>query len=164
MKEDSDVDGNLLLLLVAAGVAQQSQGYLLENELNQNNSFDKLHVVISFTSAVMLQSGEFAVVYDVIPNKDGWDNLAYANYVLGYSYFGIIMFWCLQINDTKNKEKFEKVYSIAGLIAKLSILFSDVLIFKRDTLDKWDVSMVLVTVFTALPLVIAPIYFLIKMF
>ena len=148
-------------MLVAAGVAQQSQGYLLENELNQNNSFDKLHVVISFTSAVMLQSGEFAVVYDVIPDKDGWDNLAYANYVLGYSYFGIIMFWCLQAN-TDNKEAFEKIYSFAGLIAKLSILFSDVLIFKRNTLKNWDVALSLVTGFTVLPLVIAPIYFLVK--
>lgn len=85
---DSPADFNLLLLLCAAGIAQQSQGYLLEMDYpygsNDNGQWDS-HIVVAYFSAIMLQSGEFAVVYDIIPEKGTNEILAYSNYVYGYS-------------------------------------------------------------------------------
>ena len=106
---ESSADFNLLLLLCAAGVAQQSQGYLLEVDedsisnkpkgattsdsdtylISKDNTTSnvqwKSHVAVAFLSAILLQAGEFAVVYDVIPEKNTNELLAYSNYTLGYS-------------------------------------------------------------------------------
>ena len=104
---DSLADFNLLLLLCAAGAAQQSQGYLLEVEqdkaltdekkaskinFNENTLAKKnrTHTVVAYLTAVLLQSGEFAVVYDIIPNKGNQENWAYINYTLGYSKFVVL--------------------------------------------------------------------------
>ena len=98
---ESSADFNLLLLLCAAGVAQQSQGYLLEvdeapfqrlrepltssDNKNIPTSQWRNHVIVAYLSAILLQAGEFAVVYDVIPEKSTNELLAYSNYTLGYS-------------------------------------------------------------------------------
>lgn len=134
MKNDTEADADLILLLCAAGIAQQAQGYLLENEL-KTNSIRPDHVTVSFLSAVLLQIGEFLVVYNVIPDKSSLTiKLAYANYVIGYSYFGVIMLMCFVFKNGGFKQvveesTWEKIYSIAGLFAKLAILYSDYAVY-----------------------------------
>ena len=111
---ESSADFNLLLLLCAAGVAQQSQGYLLEVDedsisnkpkgsttsdpdtylISKDNTTSnvkwKSHVAVAYLSAILLQAGEFAVVYDVIPEKNTNEVLAYSNYTLGYSKYDLL--------------------------------------------------------------------------
>lgn len=122
------------ILLAGAGVAQQCSGFQLEGD-----SGDKASVFVAYFSALGLQIGEFAVVYLAL--SDGIDLygarsditwLAYSTYVVGYSLFGVLMLlWLNADNETRNA-KFERLYSLAGLVAKLGLVLSELVIFESD--------------------------------
>jgi len=87
-----EVDTNTILLLVAAGLAQQSQGYQLEDFMKTSTfQWTDANIVISFLLASVLQGFEFIVVHRIIndsPGKGGTEELVFWSYVLGYGFFG----------------------------------------------------------------------------
>lgn len=130
---DADVSFNVIFLLAAAGMAQQSQGYQLEYYMNENPnkfSWSDKNIVISFVVASALQVGEFLVVSRIIDessNVSGTEWLVYWSYVVGYSLFGVIMAGVIRYEVAA--EKAEVVYTIAGIFSKLAILFGDLAAF-----------------------------------
>lgn len=107
---------------------------------------------MAYLSALGLQVGEFAVVWLAI--SDGLDRAeepvsryatwrAYGTYVVGYSLFGVLMaFYLHAISAHLRKpgtrrhdtiaDDFEKLYSWAGLVAKLGLLLSELYVHKQD--------------------------------
>lgn len=90
---DADVPFNTILLLAAAGVAQQSQGYQLEQYMTKNENYSLLdfNILLSYLVALLLQIGEFAVVALIIkdsPGAGGTEWMVFASYVVGYTLFG----------------------------------------------------------------------------
>ena len=78
---DTVIPSNVIILLIAAGVAQQIQGYQLEKSTEEVlNSPIKL----GFLSAFLLQIGEFVVVGSIINDSVGTGStewIAYSGYV-----------------------------------------------------------------------------------
>ena len=119
------------ILLAAAGVAQQSTGFQLERiVVGSDQSGSRL---VGFLSASLLQIGELFVVATAIDvtGSDPVVQIAFATYAIGYLTFGVIMgFVLLRGIDSPNAiSDAERVYSLAGLLAKLGVLFGDYAVF-----------------------------------
>jgi len=90
---DASVSINALVLLAAAGAAQQSQGYQLEYYMENDAEFSwrKINIVLSFGVAAALQVAEFYVVGRIVnesPGVDPTDWLVFVSYIVGYGMFG----------------------------------------------------------------------------
>lgn len=122
----TEPDPSLVVVIVAAGVCQQSQGFILEN-----SKVDKV-AVISFTVALVVQLAEFAAV--VITNTrgggTGWEPIV-AVYIMTYLIFGALAFavrWEFPDNFTVHvPENSEIIYSIIGALAKVTIYLAEFL-------------------------------------
>lgn len=124
-------DGTTQLLLAAAGIAQQSTGYQLEKIVNENGQQGSR--MVGFFSASLLQIGELFVVGTAldVTNSDDYVKIAFSTYAIGYLTFGVIMAAVLLmgVDDEAGIRDAESVYSLAGLIAKLGVLFGDYTVY-----------------------------------
>lgn len=149
------------ILLAGAGIAQQCSGFQLERHS------DIWSAIVAYVSALGLQVGEFAVVYLAIsetPTTGTWK--AYGTYVVGYSVFGIVMAAYLirsnnirfsggGIDDRESLiDKFEVIYSVSGLVAKLGLLFSEAAVH-YDNEAASDGILSTVAIFTALLIILS---------
>lgn len=120
-------------------------------DCGKRRKLDVATTAVAYLSALGLQVGEFAVVWLAI--SDGLDRAeepvsryatwrAYGTYVVGYSLFGVLMaFYLYAINKHLRKsgtdahgaavDSFEKLYSWAGLVAKLGLLLSELYVHKQ---------------------------------
>lgn len=120
-------------------------------DCGKRRKLDVATTAVAYLSALGLQVGEFAVVWLAI--SDGLDRAeepvsryatwrAYGTYVVGYSLFGVLMaFYLYAISTHLRKsdaraheaavDSFEKLYSWAGLGAKLGLLLSELYVHKQ---------------------------------
>ena len=89
---DASVSINALVLLAAAGAAQQSQGYQLEYYMENDPKFSwrDINIVLSFGVAAALQVAEFYVVGRIVNESPGVDSTDWLVFV---SYIGIRHVW-----------------------------------------------------------------------
>lgn len=120
-------------------------------DCGKRRELDVATTAVAYLSALGLQVGEFAVVWLAI--SDGLDRAeepvsryatwrAYGTYVVGYSLFGVLMAFYLHAISTHLRKSdarahgaavddFEKLYSWAGLVAKLGLLLSELYVHKQ---------------------------------
>lgn len=127
-------DGTTQLLLAAAGIAQQSTGFQLEKiVVGADQSSSRM---IGFFSASLLQIGELFVVGTALEVTSAADyvKVAFATYAIGYLTFGVIMAAVLMmgVDDEAGIRDAERVYSLAGLLAKLGVLFGDYSVYAKS--------------------------------
>ena len=127
-------EGTTQLLLAAAGIAQQSTGFQLEKiVVGTDQSSSRM---VGFFSASLLQVGELFVVGTAleITSAADYTKVAFATYAIGYLTFGVIMASVLVmgVDTDEGIDDAERVYSLAGLLAKLGVLFGDYAIYTKS--------------------------------
>jgi hypothetical protein len=146
--DNTEIPTNVITLLVAAGVAQQVQGYQLEKATDEDVSVPTL---FGFLSAFLLQIGEFVVVGTIINDSTGTGQtewIVFAGYVVGYTLFGLIM--AVVLWGKPSKAHMEKLYSYAGLFSKLAVFIGDYAAYKHSEEGATAVLVIMCLAFVAI--------------